>query len=243
MTKLFGTDGIRGIANSRFMNTDVAVAVGRAAGYFVLKDGELPQIVIGKDTRLSCYMLEEALASGITSMGINVVKTGPLPTPGVAFICRSMRSRLGIMISASHNPADENGIKIFSHEGFKLTEEEENEIERLVVLAGEDTVIGDELLSTRINESSQEVIAAANNKDRKDFVTKYTGKLKWTIIGNFFYITYIIFNKDEFVMKWMELVEYPNEEFKRSFLGILIADLAFCYIVEKICKHVYIRSF
>ncbi len=131
-SKLFGTDGVRGKANSKEMNTEVAVAIGRAAAYSILKDGELPQIVIGKDTRLSGYMIEEALTSGITSMGINVIKTGPLPTPGVAFICRSMRSRLGIVISASHNPASENGIKLFAHDGFKLNAEQEEEIERLI---------------------------------------------------------------------------------------------------------------
>jgi len=132
MPRLFGTDGIRGRTNSAQMNTEVAVAVGRAAGYFVRSDGELPQIVIGKDTRLSGYMIEEALTSGITSMGISVLKTGPLPTPAVAFICRSMRARLGIVVSASHNPAGENGIKIFSHDGFKLENSAELEIERLI---------------------------------------------------------------------------------------------------------------
>lgn len=132
MTKLFGTDGIRGEANSPNMNTDIAVAVGRALGYYVREDDELPQIVVGKDTRLSGYMLEEAITSGITSMGINVMKTGPLPTPGVAFICRTMRVRLGVMISASHNPANENGIKVFAHDGFKLDKEQEECIEKLI---------------------------------------------------------------------------------------------------------------
>lgn len=130
--KLFGTDGIRGVANSETMNTDIAVSVGRAAAYFVKESDELPQIVIGKDTRLSGYMIEEALASGITSMGINVMKTGPLPTPGVAFICKSMRARLGIIVSGSHNPADQNGIKLFGQDGFKLSYKEEEEIERLM---------------------------------------------------------------------------------------------------------------
>lgn len=130
--KLFGTDGIRGEANSTTMNTEIAVAVGRAAAYFSNNIDELPKIVIGKDTRLSCYMLEEALASGITSMGIDVIKTGPLPTPGVAFICRSTRARLGIIISASHNPAEQNGIKIFDHSGIKLSYEDEAKIEGLM---------------------------------------------------------------------------------------------------------------
>lgn len=130
--KLFGTDGIRGAANSPMMNTEIAVALGRAAAYLVKDSAELPQIVIGKDTRLSGYMLESALASGITSMGVNVMKTGPLPTPGIAFICRSMRARLGIVISASHNPADQNGLKVFSHDGFKLTREDEAHLEELM---------------------------------------------------------------------------------------------------------------
>jgi phosphoglucosamine mutase len=130
--KLFGTDGIRGLANSPTMNTDIAVAVGRAAAYFVRASDELPRIVIGKDTRLSGYMIESALASGITSMGIDVLKTGPLPSPGVGFICRTMRSRLGIVISASHNPAEENGIKIFGQDGFKLDADQEALLEKLI---------------------------------------------------------------------------------------------------------------
>ncbi len=130
--KLFGTDGIRGIANSANMNTEIAVALGRAAAHFVRNSDELPQIVIGKDTRLSGYMIETAIASGINSMGLDVVKTGPLPTPGISFITRSMRARMGIVISASHNPADQNGIKLFGQDGFKYEAEEEAEIENLI---------------------------------------------------------------------------------------------------------------
>lgn len=130
--KLFGTDGIRGLANTPLMNTEIAVAVGRAAAYFVRQSDELPRIVIGKDTRLSGYMIESALASGITSMGIDVLKTGPLPSPGVGFICRTMRSRLGIVVSASHNPARENGIKIFGQDGFKLDAEQEAVLEDFI---------------------------------------------------------------------------------------------------------------
>lgn len=131
-SRLFGTDGIRGRANSAHMNTEIAVALGRAAAYYVRNGGGLPQIVIGKDTRLSGYMLESALASGITSMGLNVAKTGPLPTPGLGFICKSMRARLGIVISASHNPVDQNGLKIFAQDGFKITRDQEREIEELM---------------------------------------------------------------------------------------------------------------
>ncbi|MBT3182002.1 MAG: phosphoglucosamine mutase [Deltaproteobacteria bacterium] len=130
--KLFGTDGVRGVANSETMNTEIATKIGRAAAYYVKDSDEIPQIVIGKDTRLSGYMIETALASGITSMGLNVIKTGPLPSPGVGFICKSMRARLGIVISASHNPWDQNGIKIFGHDGFKLDIEQESAIETLI---------------------------------------------------------------------------------------------------------------
>ncbi len=130
--KLFGTDGVRGVANSETMNTEIATKIGRAAAYYVKDSDELPQIVIGKDTRLSGYMIETALASGITSMGLNVIKTGPLPSPGVGFICKSMRARLGIVISASHNPWDQNGIKIFGQDGFKLDVEQEAAIETLI---------------------------------------------------------------------------------------------------------------
>jgi len=132
MGRLFGTDGIRGVANSENMTIEIAVAVGRAAAYFVRNSSELPQIVIGKDTRLSGYMIEESLTSGIISMGLNVMKTGPLPTPGIAFICRSMRARLGIIVSASHNRAIENGIKLFNQDGYKLSREEEEEIEEII---------------------------------------------------------------------------------------------------------------
>ncbi len=131
-SRLFGTDGIRGRANSEHMNTEIALTLGRAAAYYVRNGSGLPQIVIGKDTRLSGYMLESALASGITSMGLNVAKTGPLPTPGLGFICRSMRARLGIVISASHNPVDQNGLKVFAQDGFKITREQEQEIEELM---------------------------------------------------------------------------------------------------------------
>ncbi|MFH1653663.1 MAG: phosphoglucosamine mutase [Pseudomonadota bacterium] len=129
----FGTDGIRGKANSDHMNTEIGVSLGRAVANYVRNFNQLPQIVIGKDPRLSGYMIETAIASGITSMGLNVIKTGPLPTPGIAFICNSMRARMGIMISASHNPSDENGIKLFDQHGFKLSLKEELFIEDLMV--------------------------------------------------------------------------------------------------------------
>jgi len=136
MRKLFGTDGIRGIANTYPMTTEIAMQLGRAIAFLVKKqvpDNEhTPRIVIGKDTRLSGYMIENALASGICSMGVNVLLVGPLPTPGIAFITTSMRADAGVVISASHNPFQDNGIKIFSKHGFKLPDEEEVIIEDLI---------------------------------------------------------------------------------------------------------------
>jgi phosphoglucosamine mutase len=157
MSKLFGTDGIRGLANQDPMTSETALAVGRAAAYVLnlkqaetvktsgtaqrrapavpseaRKQGRKARIVVGKDTRLSGYMIEMALASGICSMGADVILIGPLSTPGVAFVTQSMRADAGIMISASHNPYFDNGIKIFSADGYKLPDEMEKEIERLV---------------------------------------------------------------------------------------------------------------
>lgn len=136
MRKLFGTDGVRGIANTYPMTTEIAMQLGRAIAYLVkeqVPDKEHnPRIVIGKDTRLSGYMIENALASGICSMGVNVLLVGPLPTPGIAFITTSMRADAGVVISASHNPFQDNGIKIFSKLGFKLPDEEEAIIEDLI---------------------------------------------------------------------------------------------------------------
>jgi phosphoglucosamine mutase len=128
--KLFGTDGIRGKANHFPMTGEVAFEVGRAAAYVLKKTHGRNKILIGKDTRLSGYMIESALTSGICSMGMNVVLIGPMPTPGIAFVTRSMRVDAGIVISASHNPFDDNGIKFFSSDGFKLPDSVEEEIEK-----------------------------------------------------------------------------------------------------------------
>jgi len=136
MRKLFGTDGVRGVANTYPMTTEISMQLGRAIAFLVKKqmpDKEHnPRIVIGKDTRLSGYMIENALASGICSMGVNVLLVGPLPTPGIAFITTSMRADAGVVISASHNPFQDNGIKIFSKFGFKLPDAEEAIIEDLI---------------------------------------------------------------------------------------------------------------
>jgi len=129
--KLFGTDGVRGIANKHPMTTEMAMQLGRAAAYVFKHDDRRSRIVIGKDTRLSGYMIENALAAGICSMGVDVLLVGPLPTPGIAFITSSMRADAGVVISASHNPYQDNGIKFFARDGFKLPDELELKIEDL----------------------------------------------------------------------------------------------------------------
>ncbi|MCK5512106.1 MAG: phosphoglucosamine mutase [Thermodesulfovibrionia bacterium] len=130
--KLFGTDGIRGKANQFPMTGEIAFEIGRAAAYVLKKKHSRDLILIGKDTRLSGYMLESALTSGICSMGVDVILVGPMPTPGIAFVTRSLRVDAGIVISASHNPFDDNGIKFFGSEGLKLPDKIEREIEQTV---------------------------------------------------------------------------------------------------------------
>ena len=131
--KLFGTDGIRGIANVDPMTGELAMQLGRAIAHLFKEVKGKHRIVVGKDTRLSGYMLETAMASGICSMGADVWLVGPLPTPGIAFITTSMRANAGVVISASHNPYYDNGIKIFSSDGFKLPDEMELRIEELIL--------------------------------------------------------------------------------------------------------------
>ena len=132
MRKLFGTDGVRGTANIDPITAEIALQIGRAAAYICKEKDHRHKIVIGKDTRISGYMLESALVSGICSMGVDVLLIGPMPTPGIAFITRSMRADAGMVISASHNPFQDNGIKIFSRDGFKLPDHEESRIEDLI---------------------------------------------------------------------------------------------------------------
>lgn len=131
-TKLFGTDGIRGTANEGAMTAEIALKVGMAAGKLFTRGEHRHTVVIGKDTRLSGYMLEPALAAGFTGMGMDVIMVGPMPTPAVAMLTRSLRADLGVMISASHNPYQDNGIKLFGPDGYKLSDDTEAEIERLV---------------------------------------------------------------------------------------------------------------
>ncbi|PLY01091.1 MAG: phosphoglucosamine mutase [Desulfuromonas sp.] len=132
--RLFGTDGVRGVANVYPMTAEVAMQLGRAAAYlFKEKQSDRRhRILIGKDTRLSCYMIENALVAGICSMGVDAYLIGPMPTPGIAFLAASMRADAGVMISASHNPFQDNGIKFFSRDGFKLPDNIEIEIEDLI---------------------------------------------------------------------------------------------------------------
>ncbi len=130
--RLFGTDGIRGVANEHPMTAETALRVGRAAGKVFQRNDSTHTILIGKDTRQSGYMFENALTAGLCSMGVNVLLVGPLPTPGVSYIMRSLRTDAAIMISASHNPFQFNGIKFFGPDGFKLADAVEEEIERLV---------------------------------------------------------------------------------------------------------------
>ncbi|MBT4219619.1 MAG: phosphoglucosamine mutase, partial [Rhodospirillaceae bacterium] len=127
--KLFGTDGIRGAANSEPMTAETALRVGMAAAAHFTRGDHRHRVVIGKDTRLSGYMIEPALTSGFVSMGMDVILVGPMPTPAVAMLTRTLRADLGVMISASHNPFGDNGIKLFGPDGYKLSDAVEAEIE------------------------------------------------------------------------------------------------------------------
>nr|WP_306268183.1 phosphoglucosamine mutase [Pararhizobium sp. IMCC3301] len=130
--RYFGTDGIRGKSNSFPMTPDIAMKVGMAAGLTFMRGDHRHRVVIGKDTRLSGYMIETALVAGFTSVGMDVFLTGPVPTPAVALLTRSLRADIGVMISASHNPYYDNGIKLFGPDGYKLSDEKEQEIEALL---------------------------------------------------------------------------------------------------------------
>jgi phosphoglucosamine mutase len=133
MRKLFGTDGVRGVANLEPMTSEIAMQLGRAAAHIFMRRAGRHQIVIGKDTRVSGYMLESALTAGICSMGVDVLLVGPMPTPAIAFLTRSLRADAGVVISASHNPYQDNGIKFFSNDGFKLPDDVEARIEELIL--------------------------------------------------------------------------------------------------------------
>ena len=128
---LFGTDGVRGRANSEPMTAEIAMRIGMAVGHVFNRGGR--RVVIGKDTRLSGYMIEQALTAGFLSVGVDVLLLGPIPTPAVGFLTRSMRADVGVMISASHNPYEDTGIKLFGPDGFKLSDAVEGLIEQLVL--------------------------------------------------------------------------------------------------------------
>jgi phosphomannomutase len=130
--KFFGTDGIRGRTNAGVMTAATAMKVGQAAGTYFQRGEHRHRVVIGKDTRLSGYMLENAMTAGFTSVGMDVVLLGPMPTPAVALLTREMRADVGVMISASHNPFEDNGIKLFGPDGFKLSDEDELAIEAML---------------------------------------------------------------------------------------------------------------
>jgi phosphoglucosamine mutase len=130
--KYFGTDGIRGRTNEGAMTAEIAMRVGQAAGAHFMRGSHRHRVLIGKDTRLSGYMMESALVAGFTSVGMDVVLVGPMPTPAVAMLTRSMRADIGVMISASHNPFSDNGIKLFGPDGYKLSDETEIAIERAI---------------------------------------------------------------------------------------------------------------
>ncbi|HSA58093.1 MAG TPA: phosphoglucosamine mutase [bacterium] len=132
MKKLFGTDGIRGVANQEPMTSETALALGRALAVFFRNGGKHHRVLIGKDTRRSCYMLENALASGLCSMGAEALLIGPMPTPGVAFLIQAMRADAGVVISASHNSFEDNGLKVFDRNGFKLPDADELKIESMM---------------------------------------------------------------------------------------------------------------
>ena len=131
MRKYFGTDGIRGIAGES-LTADLSFKVGKALGKLLTEEKEHPKVVIGRDTRISCDMIEQALTAGLTSTGVNVMTVGTIPTPAIAYLTKTIETDSGIMISASHNPYQDNGIKIFGPDGFKLTDEQELEIESLI---------------------------------------------------------------------------------------------------------------
>ncbi len=166
--KFFGTDGIRGRTNAGVMTAATAMRVGQAAGNYFVRGGHRHRVVIGKDTRLSGYMMESALVAGFTSVGMDVIMTGPLPTPAIALLTREMRADLGVMISASHNLYPDNGIKLFGPDGFKLSDEAEAEIEALLEV--EPKLASSELIgrARRIEDARGRYIHAIKNSVGSD---------------------------------------------------------------------------
>ena len=168
--KLFGTDGIRGLANSEPMTAETALKAAQAASIALRRGTHRNKVVIGKDTRLSGYMLEPALTAGFTSMGMDVVLVGPLPTPAIAMLTQSLRADLGVVLSASHNPYQDNGIKFFGADGYKLSDEVEAEIERLMSMPLNGHLVASQDLgrASRLNDESGRYIEYVKNTFPKD---------------------------------------------------------------------------
>src|SRR3989442_4912181 len=195
MHRLFGTDGIRGVANVEPMTSETALKLGRAAAHVFKTRPGRHRIVIGKDTRLSGYMIESALTSGICSMGMDVLLVGPMPTPAIAFLARSLRADAGVMISASHNPYEDNGIKFFSRDGLRLHDEVERQIEELVVSGSIDSLrptASDIGKAFRIDDAEGATLSSSNGpcprgltwKDSRWWWTARTGpRIRWRPIS------------------------------------------------------------
>jgi phosphoglucosamine mutase len=168
--ELFGTDGVRGKANSWPMDTETVLKVGMAAGSLFAQGGHRHRVVIGKDTRLSGYMIEQALSAGFLAVGMDVFFFGPLPTPAVAMLTRSLRADLGVMISASHNPFHDNGLKMFGPDGYKLSDAQEGQIARLVTSGANKSIVGPGQLgrAKRIEDAQARYIEFAKRTFPKD---------------------------------------------------------------------------
>ncbi|MEM6851146.1 MAG: phosphoglucosamine mutase, partial [Pseudomonadota bacterium] len=168
--RYFGTDGIRGRANARPMSADIALKVGMAAGRVFRRGDHRHRVVIGKDTRLSGYMVEPALTAGFAAVGMDVFLFGPLPTPAVAMLTRSLRADLGVMISASHNSYEDNGVKLFGPDGYKLSDETELAIERLMEDGYDEGLVGSADLGRvkRVDDALARYIEFAKNTFPRD---------------------------------------------------------------------------
>ena len=168
---LFGTDGVRGEANKYPMTSDIAMKIGIAAGKVLMRGSHRHTVVIGKDTRISGYMFEPALTAGFISIGMDVTLVGPIPTPAVAMLTRSLRADLGVMISASHNPYQDNGIKLFGPDGYKLSDDTENEIGSLVISNLEKSLVGPKHIgrARRLEDASGRYIEFVKNTFPKGF--------------------------------------------------------------------------
>ncbi|PPA71114.1 phosphoglucosamine mutase [Jeotgalibacillus proteolyticus] len=171
MGKYFGTDGVRGVANAE-LTPELAFKLGRFGGYVLTKETTRPKVLIGRDTRISGHMLEGALVAGLLSIGAEVMRLGVISTPGVAFLTKAMGAQAGVMISASHNPVPDNGIKFFGPDGFKLTDEQENEIEALIDAETDETprpVGGDLGIVTDYFEGGQKYLQYLKQTADEDF--------------------------------------------------------------------------